>query len=104
MINFTSPHCIIEPPKWFLKTIQNIISTPIPTPLQVSLRFDLSDEAAIHNLAVLRRHSNDINAYINANKYSFLGYGSEFRPIHIIEPLLLHHRSWPSFSNQLKQG
>jgi hypothetical protein len=33
-----------------------------------------------------------------------MGYGSEFRPIHIIEPLLLHHHSWPSFVNQLKQG
>jgi hypothetical protein len=55
-------------------------------------------------MAILRNYSNDIHVYINANKHSFMGYGSEFRPIQVIEPLILHHRSWPSFANQLQQG
>ncbi len=33
-----------------------------------------------------------------------MAYGSEFRPITHLEPLLLHHRSWPSFSLQLMRG
>jgi hypothetical protein len=46
----------------------------------------------------------NIHQYINNNKNSITCYGSEFRPIHIIEPLLMHHHSWPSFANQLQQG
>jgi hypothetical protein len=37
-------------------------------------------------------------------KGSIMSYGSEFRPLHVIEPLLMHHHSWPSFMNQLIQG
>jgi hypothetical protein len=34
-----------------------------------------------------------------------MGYGSEFRPIiSHLEPLLLHHRNWPSLSLQLEKG
>lgn len=92
-----------EPPSWFLPVIHQIIATHIPTPLVVSLRFELSEDAAIQNMTILRHHSNDIHVYINANKHSFMGNGSEFRLLQVIEPLL-HHRSWPSFANQLQQG
>jgi len=33
-----------------------------------------------------------------------MGYGSEFRPKHLLESLLLHHRSWPSLLAQLSRG
>ena len=97
-------YSIPEPPDWFLKTIEQIISHPLQTPLGVSLKFDLSTEAATHNMNILRGYTNSVHLYINANKHSFMGYGSEFHPIHIIERLLMHHRSWPSFLNQLQQG
>jgi hypothetical protein len=97
-------YSIPESPDWFLKTIEQIISHPLQTPLGVSLKFDLSIEAATHNMNILCSYTNSVHLYINANKHSFMGYGSEFRPIHIIERLLMHHRSWPSFLNQLQQG
>jgi hypothetical protein len=55
-------------------------------------------------MAILQNYSSDIHVYINANKHPFIGYGSEFRPIHVIKALLLYHCSWPSFANQLQQG
>jgi hypothetical protein len=33
-----------------------------------------------------------------------MSYGSEFRPYHILEPLLIHHHIWPSLSKQLQEG
>ncbi len=52
----------------------------------------------------IRKCANDLHTYITANKHSFMGYGSEFRPKRLLETLLLHHRSWPSLSLQLSKG
>jgi hypothetical protein len=67
-----------------MKTIENILSTEIQTPQGVAIRH--------------------IHLCIENNKNSIMSYGAEFRQINIIKPLLLHHRSWPSFTNQLQQG
>jgi hypothetical protein len=89
---------------WFLPCITQILSKEVPTPTGVSLQFSLSDEAANHNMAILQSFNNNLHDYILANKNSFMSYGSEFRPYHVLEPLLLHHRSWPSLSKQLQEG
>jgi hypothetical protein len=93
-----------DTPQWFIPTIQRIVQQQIPTPLNVSLRFELNDASAVHNMNELRKHGNDLHTYIISNKHSFMGYGSEFRPQYFLEELLLHHRSWPSLLSQLTKG
>jgi hypothetical protein len=51
--NFQFINSTTETPEWFLKTIGSIVSQKNPTPLGVSLRFDLSDEAATYNMNIL---------------------------------------------------
>jgi hypothetical protein len=41
----------------------------------------------------LRKSRNNLHTYITANKYSFMGYGSEFRPKYLLETSLLHHHT-----------
>jgi hypothetical protein len=53
--------------------------------LYVSLMFTLNNASAVHNMKELRKYGNDLHTYITSNKHSFMGYGSEFRPKHVLE-------------------
>ncbi len=55
-------------------------------------------------MRVLQKYNNNLDDYITANKNTFMSYGSEFCPLAHLEPLLLHHRSWPYLSLQLEKG
>jgi hypothetical protein len=52
---------------------------PCPTPAAPEFIFELSDDAAAHNLDVLSKHEFSLRKALDANKGSPLGYGSEFR-------------------------
>ncbi len=91
-------------PDWFLPTISQIINHQVPTPVHPPLLFELSDRAAIHNRLLLQQHGNSIHDLISAYPNSFLSPGSEFRPIQVLEPLLMHHHNWPKIKNILLMG
>jgi hypothetical protein len=93
-----------ETPQWFLPTIQAILHQTIPTPLAVPFMFKLSDKAAAHNTKLLEEYNFNMQEVLEAHCHSFMGYGSEFRPVHMIEPLLLHHQNWSYLKLQLQQG
>jgi hypothetical protein len=61
-------------------------------------------EAALHNMQKLQRRGNSIADLINSVSGTFINYGSEFRPIPVLEPLLLHHPNWPKCQNLLCKG
>jgi hypothetical protein len=60
------------------------------------LEFHLSDSAALKNMEILKQNQNSVSKYIEENEDSIISYGSEFRPVTILENLLMHHRSWPT--------
>ncbi len=93
-----------ETPHWFLTTIQQILTTPLDTPTRPPLRFELSNEAAIHNMHLLQTHGDSIQNLISTYPGSSLSPGSEFRPVDVLKPLLLHHHSWPQVSAILSLG
>jgi len=74
------------------------------TPKSTSLRFSLTNEAAIHNMHILQQHNNNIQSYLLRTKGSFVSFGSEFRNQDVLEPLLLHHPSWKRFRELLLSG
>jgi len=91
-------------PDWFIKTIRCIINFTENTPKAPKLRFDLTNEAAIHNMRLIQCYDNDLQRYFLDNKDTFIGFGFEFRHPPILEPLLLHHPNWRKFRILLEKG
>ena len=76
---------------------------PIPTH-PVAFRFEWSDDAARHNLTILRTFRLDLAAALAAQPFSTITPGSEFRPAHLLAPLLSHHPLWPRFRERITLG
>jgi hypothetical protein len=91
-------------PDWFLKTLETILSTETPIPNTPTLKFELSLEAADHNMNLLQNHGNSIQNYIINNTGTFMSFGSEFRKPEVLEPLLLHHPNWRRCRDLLLRG
>ena len=83
---------------------------PYPTYKYLStapgLKFELSQEAALHNmrLRLLESYNNDIHQYLQRNVGAFINFGSEFRDPVKLEPLLMHHPNWLRFRSLLVKG
>jgi len=96
--------CIADTPEWFLPTISQIISSRVATPTYPPLKFELSQEAANHNMGVLKQHGDSIQSLIENYQGSFISPGSEFRPVQVLEKLLMHHHNWYLVQNSLTKG
>jgi hypothetical protein len=94
---------LLESPQWFIKEVKNVLATVVITPGPSPLAFEASDRAALHNQAILS-YNNDISKLLDDHQSSILKYGSEFRPIDVLEPLLLHHYRWPKLRCLLSEG
>ena len=124
-LNITSPHALgplpsdaslffpdpvvgpcdeFVPPPWFLEGIRRICATDSPTPTKSPIRFELSDQAAEHNAAVLGRFGFDVGRLIRDNNSSTLGFGSEFRGVNELEPLLGKHPHFSRLTELLTEG
>jgi hypothetical protein len=55
-------------------------------------------------MEILKQYQNSVSKYIEENEDSILSYGSEFRPVTILENLLMHHRSWPTLRCIITKG
>jgi hypothetical protein len=49
-----------DTPDWLITTIKSIINSTKNTPRAPKLRFELSNEAAIHNMRLLQQYDNDL--------------------------------------------
>ncbi len=58
----------------------------------------------MHNMKLLLSAGNSIHSFIMANPGSIISPGSEFRPVQVLETLLLHCHNWPSIQNILLKG
>ena len=64
----------------------------------------MSNEAAIHNAAILQSQNFDMTSTIAAKTNSHISYGSEFRTIEVLEPLLQKIPLWKAVSEILGKG
>jgi hypothetical protein len=55
-------------------------------------------------MEILKQYKNNVSKYIEENEDSIISYGSEFRPVAILDNLFMHHRSWPTLRCILKKG
>jgi hypothetical protein len=82
-----------------------ILDAPPPSRTHTTaFQFDWTPAAAAHNLAVLRRYEGDLSVAIASQPFSTISPGSEFRPAHLLAPLLSCHPLWPAFSNRITDG
>jgi hypothetical protein len=66
-------------PDNMISCIKQVLGTPCNTPSAPEFRFELSEEAAKHNLEVLRKYDYNIGPALKAQKDSPLGPGKEFK-------------------------
>ncbi len=71
-------------PNSMISCIKRDLGTPCNTPSAPEFRFDLLEEAAKHNLEVLRNYDYDLGRALEAQKDSPLGPGKEFKPQDIL--------------------
>ena len=84
--------------------IKGILKKVVDTPTKPLFKFELSAEAALHNMKLLQSNGNSIHAFIKNHQGSIVSPGSEFRPVNVLEPLFLHHRNWASIQKNLLEG
>jgi hypothetical protein len=66
--------------------------------------FELSNEAAMKNYLVMKTCDMDLNKAFLKEGNSPLAFGSEFKPVSIIEPLFKKHPNWTRVKKILTEG
>jgi hypothetical protein len=93
-----------EPPAWFLKAIQEICATTSELPTKSPICFELSEQASSHNAEVLRSVDFDLGRLILEHSSSTLGFGSEFRKVTELRPLIGRHPHFTRLEKLLTEG
>jgi hypothetical protein len=66
--------------------------------------FKLSPEAADFNARILFNHHFNLRQILKNQHLSQISFGSEFRPLELLEKSLLHHPLWDSLKSILQDG
>ena len=75
-----------------------------PTPLAPPFRFGTTPPDLAHNAGLLEAAQFDLAQLLPRHQRSTLGFGSEFRPVPDLEPLLGRHPLFPFVSGILSNG
>ena len=92
------------PPDWFLREVKRISKHETRTPTKPPIRFELTEEAMASNANELKKVSYNLSRLIEENRHSTLHYGSEFRTVGELEPLLGRHPNFHELSSVLSHG
>ena len=100
----TGPCDEFNPPVWFLEAIQRICATPSEVPTKSPIRFEISESASAHNAELLRTVDFDLGRLILKYGSSTLGFGSEFRKVSELRPLIGRHPHFHRLETLLTEG
>ena len=84
-------------PKDLLACVKRATVFECKRPARSNFRFELTAQAAEHNIKVLELCQFNLARAIERDGHSPLEPGSEFRPSNIIEPIFRHHPLWNRF-------
>ena len=98
------PDDSVEPPGWFLPAVTKLWSTNTATPTKPPIEFVVSRQAEEANAALFQSFDFRLDRIIEAHPLSTLGYGSEFRTIEEITPLLRRHPNFQPLRRLLQKG
>lgn len=86
------------------RLLQSILQWTAPPTTRPKFAFRWTKLAAKTNWEILQRHGMDLSLALQDEPFSTLTIGSEFRPTHVLEPLLHYHPLWPNVSTWLRTG
>ena len=89
---------------WLLDAIKRLAREHTRTPSKPPIIFEQTEEAAKENAATLASFDFDLGRMIAKHSDSTLGYGSEFRTVEQLRPLLGRHPNFGSLSLVLAEG
>jgi hypothetical protein len=84
--------------------IADLLAIPSETPGPTKFQFHLDHASAIHNGKILEAHNFSLASAIESDGNSPLRFGSEFRPVSVLEPLLGIHPLWERIKALLLEG
>jgi hypothetical protein len=84
--------------------IKQVMGTPCNTPSAPEFKFELSEEATKHNLAVLEKYDYNLGQALNAQQDSPLGPGKEFKPPNVLQLVFGLHPLWKHMEDFLTHG
>ena len=91
-------------PDWFLTALQDVASEDPSPPEPPPIHFENTTEAAELNAELLETVGFDIERLVRKFAKSTLGYGSEFRTVAQLEPLIGRHPHFRNLSRVLEFG
>ena len=98
------PDDSFAPPAWFLEAIRGIYHTTTKTPTKPPIIFEPGARAAAQNAELLRGFGYNLGSLIKAHSSTTLGFGSEFRTVEELRPLLGKHIHFGKLADLLTNG
>jgi hypothetical protein len=95
---------LLMPRKPVSALIADILRVPVNTPGPSQFKFQMNIASATHNGNILQAHNYDLASAIRSDGNSPLSFGSEFRPVEVLKPLLGIHPLWPRLEDLLLRG
>ena len=84
--------------------MKSIAQSEVQAPKDCPLKFEFSEEAAVHNTALLAEVDYDLGRFIESHPGTTISPGSELRPLSQLQPLLRHHPMFDRFASNLTNG
>jgi hypothetical protein len=84
--------------------ISKINNCTLPQLQPCPWNFNRTKEAAAENTERLKSLNYDVELATQTPPNTIMSYGAEFKPTHILEPLLKHHQHWPQIQSIITKG
>ena len=91
-------------PSRLMTLIKRLLQKPSQQMSPLSLKFERSTAAALHNSELILQHNGTLQNLFDSMDPSVIHYGSEFRPIEDLKELLSTNTKWEKFSKILTTG
>ena len=92
------------PPEWFMAAVHELNGLETAVLSAPPFRFDTSKEAIEFNAKLLEEFDLDLGKLIEAHRGSTLDYGSEFRSVRELTPLLGRHPNFATLAEYMTNG
>jgi hypothetical protein len=98
------PDDAFVPPSWFLNEVTSIANHDPPIPKAPPFCFQPTEEAARENALILAAADYNLAQVIEQHAETTIGYGSEFRSVAQLRPLLRRHPNFEALSQLITYG
>ena len=98
------PDDFFEPPEWLSEAIRDLNKETMEVPKHPPFKFEMTAEAAAHNLDILAKADFNLDRVIRENPDTTIAYGKEFRPVEKLERIYSRHPNFKFVKTMLENG